>query len=71
MDTLKSAADFFLGAFASVLTVIGINSGEVSSILRNDEWQVLVVLLILFISIVLAFVSAVSGRFAHAGRSTE
>jgi hypothetical protein len=65
MEALKSVAGLLLGAFASVLTVIGINSGEISSILRNDEWQVLVILLILFVSIVLAFISAVVGTRAR------
>jgi hypothetical protein len=62
---LKSSAGLLLGAFGSVLTVVGINSGEMGSILRNDEWKVLVVLLILVVSIVLAFLSAVIGAKAQ------
>jgi hypothetical protein len=62
---LKSAAGLLLGAFGSVLTVIGINSSEASSILRNDEWKVLLVLLFLLLSIVLAFLSAVVGTRAR------
>jgi hypothetical protein len=62
LATLKSTAGLLLGAFGSVLTVIGINSGEVSSILRNDEWKVLLVLFLLFVSISVAFLSAVVGN---------
>lgn len=61
-DTIQSLLGFLIAGFAAILSFIGISSGELSSILRNEESFVGIVALGFLLSIITAILSIFQGK---------